>query len=301
MNKLFTKEIKIALVAIVGIVLLFFGMNFLKGLALFGNTTTYKMLFKDAKGLTTSTAIYADGYKVGSVSGIDYDYSQSGNITVTADISPDLRIPAGTTAMIESDLMGNQKVSLLLANNPRQRINPGEIIPGVEENGLMSAAASMLPTVQAMLPKLDSIVTSINTVLSDPAIVNLLHNAEAMSASLRQSTVQLNTMMAEMNKQLPDLMQHANGTMSNAEELTAKLNDIDLNGTMTQVNRTLDNVEKLTATLNSNEGSLGKLMHDDQLYDNLTSLTGDADSLMIDLKAHPKRYVHFSVFGKKDK
>lgn len=301
MKTYFTKEVKIAIVAIVGLVALFFGMNFLKGLSLFSSDNTYYMSFPDIKGLAKSTAIYADGYKVGTVTNINYDYEKSGNITVEVALDKNLRVPAGSTAMIETDLMGNMKVSLLLANNPRERINPGEVIPGVEENGLMSGVADMMPQVQAMLPKLDSIVTSLNNLLADPALANMLHNVEDMSANLKKSTAELNMMMVGVNKTLPGVMQHASNTLANTEVLTNNLSQIDVQGTMAQVNRTLDNVEKLTQTLNSNEGSLGLLMHDRTLYDNLNSVVGNADSLVTDLKAHPKRYVHFSVFGKKDK
>lgn len=301
MKTYFTKEVKIALVAIVGLVALFFGMNFLKGLSLFSSDNTYYMSFPDVKGLAKSTAIYADGYKVGTVTNINYDYEKAGNITVEVALDKNLRVPAGSTAMIETDLMGNMKVSLLLATNPRERINPGEVIPGVEESGLMNGVADMMPQVQAMLPKLDSIVTSLNTLLADPAIANMLHNVEDMSANLKKSTAELNMMMVGVNKTLPSIMQHASNTLANTEVVTDDLTQIDLQGTMAKVNRTLDNVEQLTKTLNSNEGSLGLLMHDNTLYNNLNSVVGNADSLMIDLKAHPKRYVHFSVFGKKDK
>lgn len=301
MKTYFTKEVKIALVAIVGLVALFFGMNFLKGLSLFSSDNTYYMSFPDVKGLAKSTAIYADGYKVGTVTNINYDYEKAGNITVEVALDKNLRVPAGSTAMIETDLMGNMKVSLLLATNPRERINPGEVIPGVEESGLMNGVADMMPQVKAMLPKLDSIVTSLNTLLADPAIANMLHNVEDMSANLKKSTAELNMMMVGVNKTLPSIMQHASNTLANTEVVTDNLTQIDLQGTMAKVNRTLDNVEQLTKTLNSNEGSLGLLMHDKTLYNNLNSVVGNADSLMIDLKAHPKRYVHFSVFGKKDK
>ncbi|MDO4931314.1 MAG: MlaD family protein [Prevotellaceae bacterium] len=299
MEKVFTKEVKIAIVAVIAIMALFFGMNFLKGLSLFGSNSVYLMTFPDAKGLTKSTAVYADGYKVGTVTAIEYDYSKAGNITVEASLDPNLRIPAGSQAVIESDLMGNMKVSLLLANNPRERINPGGVIIGVNNEDAMAGLAAMMPQVQAMVPKLDSIVTSLNTILADPALLNMLHNVEDMSANLKKSTAELNGMMEGVNRTLPGLMQHASNTMAHTEALTNNLSQIDLNATMAKVNNTLDNVEKLTTTLNSNEGTLGLLMHDNTLYNNLNSVVGNADSLMIDLKTNPKRYVHFSVFGKK--
>lgn len=300
MNKVFTKEVKIAIVAIVAVVALFFGMNFLKGMSMFSNNNTYMMTFADAKGLTTSTAVYADGYKVGSVLDITYDYSKPGNITVEVEIDPELRIPLGTKAEIASDLMGNMKVNLLLANNPRQRVEVGGIIPGINEESALAKMSDMMPTIEAMIPKLDSIVTAINILLNDPAIANTLHNVEGMSQNLRSTTAQLDGMMQGVNQTLPGLMSHANNTVANTEKLTSNLANVDVAGTMAQVNRTLDNVEQLTRTLNSNEGTLGKFMHDPSVYNNMNSTMIHVDSLMIDLKAHPKRYVHFSVFGKKD-
>jgi phospholipid/cholesterol/gamma-HCH transport system substrate-binding protein len=301
MNKIFTKEVKISLVAIAAVVALFFGMNFLKGLTVFSNTTTYRMLFSNLKGLSNSTPIYADGYKVGTVTDIDYDYENNGNITVEAEIDPQLRIPAGSTAMIESDLMGNIKVTLLLANNPRERIEAGGVIPGVEENGAMKQMQAMVPAVQAMLPKLDSIMASLNKLLADPAIAATLHNAATISSNLTTSTAELNTLMATLNKEMPTMMSKANSTLSNTETLTGNLAKVDIEGTMARVNKTLDNVEQITTAINNREGSLGLLIYDKGMYNHLNATMRDADSLVVDLKSHPKRYVHFSVFGKKDK
>ena len=301
MNKIFTKEVKIALVAIAAVTALYFGMNFLKGLTVFSNTTTYKMQFSNLKGLSRSTPIYADGFKVGTVTDIEYDYQNHSNILVEAEIDPQLRIPAGSTAVIESDLMGNIKVTLLLANNPRERVNPGGIIMGVDENGAMKQIQAMVPALQAMIPKLDSIMASLNKLLADPALTKTLHNAETISSNLTTSTAELNTLMKTLNKDVPGMMSKANATLENTEVLTSNLAKVDIEGTMAKVNNTLNNVERMTAAINNREGTLGLLMYDKGLYNHLNATMRDADSLVIDLKSHPKRYVHFSVFGKKDK
>lgn len=301
MNKIFTKEVKIAIVAIVALVALYFGMNFLKGLSVFSDTSTYKMTFSNLKGLSRSTPIYADGYKVGTVTDIIYDYKTNGNITVETEIDPKLRIPAGSTATIESDIMGNIKVTLLLANNMRERIEPGDIIPGATENSTMAQMQAMIPAVQAMLPKLDSIMISLNKLLADPAIATTLHNAATVSANLTTTTTELNTLLATLNNNVPGVMEKANNTLANTETLTANLNKVDIEGTMAKVNNTLNNVERITAAINNREGTLGLLIYDKGLYNHLNTTLSDADSLVVDLKAHPKRYVHFSVFGRKDK
>ena len=296
-----TKEIKIALVAIVGILIMYFGINFLKGINLFSTNNAYYMTFDDIQGLGASTPIYADGYKVGTVDGIYYDYAKNGPIKVKVDITKDLRIPEGSQAEIVKDLMGNLQVNLLLANNPRARIEPGGIIPGAVNAGIMGKAADLVPVIEKMLPKLDSILSSVNTLLADPALASTLHNAETVSSNLVVSTRELNTLMAGLNKQVPGMIGKANGVLDNTKRLTSNLADLDVQGTLNRVNATLENAQQFTEKLNSNKGSLGLLMNDTRLYDNLNSTMSHADSLMIDLKAHPKRYVHFSVFGKKDK
>lgn len=296
-----TKEIKIALVAIVGILIMYFGINFLKGMNLFSTNNTYFITFDDIQGLGASTPIYADGYKVGTVDGLEYDYKENGPIKVKVDIIKDLRIPKGSKAEIVKDLMGNLQVNLLLANNPRERVEPGGIIPGAVNGGMMDKAASLVPVVEKMLPKLDSILTSVNALLADPALAASLHNVETITSNLTVSTRELNTLMAGLNKQVPGMIGKANGVLDNTNRLTANLASLDVQGTLNKVNQTLESAHQFTEKLNSNQGSLGLLMNDTKLYDNLTSTMGHADSLVIDLKAHPKRYVHFSVFGRKDK
>lgn len=296
-----TKEIKIALVAIVGILILYFGINFLKGMNLFSTNNTYFITFDDIQGLGASTPIYADGYKVGTVDGLEYDYKENGPIKVKVDIIKDLRIPQGSKAEIVKDLMGNLQVNLLLANNPREIVEPGGIIPGAVNGGMMDKAANLVPVVEKMLPKLDSILTSVNALLADPALAASLHNVETITSNLTVSTRELNTLMAGLNKQVPGMIGKANGVLDNTNRLTANLASLDVQGTLNKVNQTLESAHQFTEKLNSNQGSLGLLMNDTKLYDNLTSTMGHADSLVIDLKAHPKRYVHFSVFGRKDK
>lgn len=299
--KKFTKEIKIALVVIAGLIILFFGMNYLKGLDIFSSSNKYFISFKDISGLASSSPIYADGYKVGVVRSINYDYNNAGSIMVEASIDNQLRIPKGSSAEIISDMLGNVKVNLLLANNPRERVEPGGIINGDINAGALGQMKDIVPAVINMLPKLDSIVTSLNILLADPSLANSLHNVEKISNNLIVTTSSLNTMLYNLNKDVPTLMCKAGRIMDNTEVLTSNLNKIDVTGTMSRIDDTLDNIHQFTSCLNNNSSSLGLLMNDPCLYNNLNATIKSADSLMIDLKAHPKRYVHFSIFGKKDK
>ena len=306
--KFLTREVRIALVTIAGIVLLFFGLNFLKGRALFSNRNIYFARFSDISGLSASNPIYADGYQVGIVRSINYNYERSGIVLVQFEVDNDLRIPKGSSAEIESDLMGNVKMNLLLANNPHERVEVGDTIQGGINGGMLGTVGQLMPVVEKMLPKLDSILSSVNALLADPALSQTLHNAQATTANLVVSTRELNTLMASLNHRVPGIMNKADyvlseagQTMHNTKTLTSNLATVDVAGTMAKVDKTLANVQQFTDRLNSKNSSLGLLMNDASLYNNLNTTVLSADSLLTDFKAHPKRYIHFSVFGRKDK
>ena len=329
------KEIKIALVAIAGIVVLFFGMNFLKGISLFSEKNVYYATFSDISGLSASNPIFANGYQVGIVRDIAFDYSGGGDIVVAFTLDDKMQLPKGTTAAIESDFMGNVKMNLVLPQHSSQpegtlpsektlnspldpqgrfqseagtelstlnsSLSPGDTICGSMAEGLMSRAAALIPAVEQMLPKVDSILASVNALLADPAIAHSIRNVEKVSTNLTMTTQQLNTLMAGLNKQMPSIMTKADGVLDNADQLTKNLNNIDLDGTMKKVDQTLANVQAVSEKLNNPNGTLGLLMNDASLYDRLNGTMQNAELLLGDIKEHPKRYINISVFGRKDK
>ena len=299
--KFFTKEVKIALTAIVGIVVLFYGLQFLKGLNVFSTDITYYVAFDDVSGLSPSSPVYANGYRVGVVKSLNYDYNPQGKIVAELDLNKNMRVPRGSHAELASDLLGNIKINLVLSEDPINMIGHDDTIPGEMEMGMMTKVSKMLPAIEHMMPKLDSIITSLNTLLADPALRNTLHNVEGMTGNLNATSAELKSLSASLNREVPGMMNKANGVLDNTQQLTGNLAAIDVEGMAAKVNQTLANVEQMTQKLNSNEGTLGLLMRDATLYNNLSSTAASADSLLIDFKAHPKRYVHFSVFGKKDK
>jgi phospholipid/cholesterol/gamma-HCH transport system substrate-binding protein len=297
----FTKEIKIALVSILGIVVLFFGLQFLKGLSVFSNDNTMYVAFSDATGLSVSSPVYANGYRVGVVKALDYDYDPHGKIVAEVGLNKEMRVPVGSRAELASDLLGNIKINLVLGDDPLNMIAVGDTISGGMEAGIMSKVGEMMPVIMDIAPKLDSIMTSLNLLLADPALRNTLHHVEGMTENLNATSQELKTLSASLNREVPTMMHKANGVLDNTQQLTHNLSQIDVEAMNAKVNQTLANVEQMTQRLNSNEGTLGLLMRDKSLYNNLTATAASADSLLTDLKAHPKRYVHFSIFGKKDK
>lgn len=299
--KFFTKEVKIALTGILGLVVLFFGLQFLKGLNVFSSDNSYYIAFDDVSGLSASSPVYANGYRVGVVKSLDYDYNPQGKIVAEIGLNKQMRLPVGSRAELASDLLGNIKINLMLADDPLHMLEAGDTISGAPQVGVMSKLGGMVPAIEAIMPKLDSIMTSLNILLADPALKNTLHNVEGMTGNLQQTSAELRTLSASLNREMPAMMRKTDGILTNTEQLTSKLSAIDVADMTAKVNQTLENVEQMTRRLNSDEGTLGLLMRDASLYHNLNATAADADSLVRDLKAHPKRYVHFSVFGKKDK
>ena len=173
---------------------------------------------------------------------------------------------------------------------------------------LCGGKGTRLRDVTEMLPKVDSILASVNALLADPALGNTVKNAEYVSKGLTTTTSELNALMVGLNKSVPGLMTKADGvlnnagtTMDNASRVTDQLSKLDLEGTLAELTTTLENLKTFTAKLNDNNGSLSLLMNDKSLYQNLNATLAHADTLLVNLREHPKRYVHFSVFGKKDK
>ncbi len=304
----FTKEIKIALVAILGIVVLFFGMNFLKGVTLFSDDNTYYIKFNNISGLSGSSPIMTNGFKVGTVTDIQFDYQNKEEILAKVGIDKELRIPVGTIAEISSDLLGNVQVDLVMGDEKDGFLEPMSTIDGRLNAGAMGKVKEMVPQIEKMLPKVDSILTSVNGLMADPALPATLHHADQITYDLTKTTQQINQLIAGINKQVPGLMGKADGvldkantTMGNAATVTENLANLDLEATLNELKSTLENLQAFSASLNEKNGTLGMILHDKTMYEQLNSTLAHADSLLVNFKEHPKRYVHFSVFGKKDK
>lgn len=296
--KFFTKEVQIACVAIVALIVLYLGLNFMKGLSIFSSSKTFYLQFEDASGLSQSSPVYANGFKIGVVEDVKYDFEHANKIVAKVSVDKQMRIPVGSEAVIASDLLGNIKINLVLGQNPLKILEQGDTIKGHVELGMMGKVAEMVPAIEAMMPKIDSILTSLNTLLADPALANTLHNVEGMTANLNHTSADLRMLSASLGRNVPAMMVKADSTLTNTQQLTNNLAAIDVAAMTEKVNRTLANVEEMSRKLNSNEGTLGLLMRDATLYTNLANTAADADSLLKDFKKHPKRYVHFSVFGK---
>lgn len=296
--KYLTKEVKIGIAALVALFILIYGINYLKGIYLFKPTSYFYVKFDNINGLTKSSPVFADGYRVGIVRNLYYDYSTSRTVIAEIDVDPELRIPMGSVAELNVELMGAVKMNLLLANNPREKYHAGDTIPGNLNSSTMDRVTAMLPNVEKMLPKLDSILGSLNTLLADPAIPTTLHSMQRTMSDMEATSHQLKYLV---KNDIPQLTQKLNTVGDNFIAISSNLKGIDYQSTFAKVDSTLTNVKMITDNLNRKDNTLGLLLNDPSLYYNLNKTTVNAASLLEDLKSNPKRYVHFSLFGKKNK
>lgn len=293
------KEVKIGLAGIASLLILFFGMNYLKGINLFKPESYYYVEFTDINGLAQSSPVFANGFKIGIVRDIEYNFKKPGHVVVEVELDQTMKIPTGSYAELVTEMLGTVKMNLHFNHTASSFYAEGDTLPGTANTGLLGEAEkSLLPQMKQMMPKLDSIMDSLNKLLADPALAKTLHNTELLTASLHATSIQLNTLMTN---EVPQLTNNVTAITQNLKTITDNLKDIDYATTFIKVDSTLNNVRLLTDKLNRKDNSLGLLMNDSSLYNNLNATSANAASLLQDLQAHPKRYVHFSLFGKKDK
>ena len=291
-----SKEAKIGLTGVIALIVLFLGVNFLKGISLFSSQDTYYISFANAKGLSKSSKVYADGYDVGIVSQLHYNFDKPGQVIVEVSVDRGLRIPKGSSAKLDEGMLGGCTLNLLLTTNLTDAYHPGDTIRGSDEGGLMSRAADMMPQIEKVIARVDTLLVTLNALAADSSLPTILHNAEALTAKLDQSAAHLNSLL---KKDIPQMTATFNQAGQNVSRLTDRLNELELQATLDSVNQTLSSAHQMLAQMQSPNGSLGQLMHNPDLFNNLNHTVQSADSLVTDLKLHPKRYVHFSVFGKK--
>ena len=290
------KETKIGLTGAIALVLLFLGINFLKGAKLFSTQNTYYIRFSNAKALSKNSTVYADGYDVGRVSNILYDYDRPGQVLVAIEVDRGLRIPRGSSARLDEAVLGGCTLNLLLTTNLTDAYHPGDTIQGSDANGLLSKAADMMPQIEQTVARVDSLLASLNRLVESPHVQAILQNTEEVTAHLNQSSQQLNSLL---KNDVPQMTSTFNRAGENVVTLTENLNQLQLQATLDSVNAAVGSLHKLLAQAQNPDGTLGRMMNDPTLYKNLNHTIQSADSLVTDLKTNPKRYVHFSVFGKK--
>ena len=299
MKTVFTKEAKIGLVSIVSLALLYLGINYLKGVNLFKPVNHYYVAFSNVKGVTVSSPVFVEGFKVGLVREISYDYDTTGKISVLVSLEDKMRINKGSCITVVNSFLGGAELHIHLNTFVDDYFHSGDTIEGRMGTDMMtSVQETILPGIEQMMPKLDSILGGLQTLVNHPALTQSLAHVEQTTASLEHSSRRLDQLLA---KDVPVIVENLKGITTNFESVSGQLKELDLAGTMRSVNATLANLKLTTDKLNSADNSLGLLLNDRQLYDNLNGTMENASLLLLDLREHPKRYVHFSLFGSKQK
>ena len=298
----YAREIKVGVLAAVCLFLLFFGFNFLKGVNIFSPTNSYHGHFDNIHGLEEQAAVMIRGYKVGQVDRIHYDFTIDSSFVIDISINRDIVLPQGTQMLLVSDgLLGGMAIELRLPEHADNQatIAHGATLPTVYEPGLMeSLQGELLAHIDNAVGDVDSLVLQIQNELAGNHIQTTLQNVDRISGDLTGVSSDLKHLM---KNQVPTIVNNADTAIANLNAVSADLKEADLKATVARVDKAVDGVNAVIADVRSEEGTLGKLLYDKSLYNHIDATVISADSLLTDLKAHPKRYVQISVFGKKEK
>lgn len=293
----FTRELWIGLLGIAAIVIVYLLINFFKGINIFSNGEKYYVKFSNIGEIVNTSPVFINGYKVGHVSNVIYNFARPDEVYVEMLLDSQLDMPEGSVALINTKMLGSSTISLALGSSATM-LQPGDTIEGRMNTGAMDEAGEMIPKITAMLPKLDSILVSLNNTLANPAINKSVNNIETLTA-------ELNTTATLLNSVLKNDIPVAAGKLIEIEDdllkMSAQLSEVDYNKLIGSLEASLTNIQNITTALNNGEGTAGLLLKDEALYNKLNNTTEAATLLLEDLKKNPKRYVHFSVFGRKDK
>jgi len=303
-----SKEVKTGILAIVAIFLFIYGYSFLKGSNLFDSTRTFYVTYQNVEGLETSAPVTINGLTVGKVQNIDFA-DQKGELVVTFTIEKDFKFSKNSIVRIySSSLIGGKQIAIIPDNESELIAKDGDTLKGEIEKGMLEAMTGGLKPLEqkvlTTLANLDSLVLNLNNVLDDATRENLrlsVANLNKTLTSFKGASQNLNSMIATNKEKINTTFSNLETTSENFSKLSDSLAQIetgkmvkDLENVLTRFNSILDGIE-------GGEGSMGKLLKDEKLYDNLEGASRQLEQLLQDMKLNPKRYVHFSLFGKRAK
>ena len=299
MKKLFNKELIIGISVILAIVILFFGIEYLKGINMFSPANFYYVNCANVSGLEISAPVTIDGYKVGQVREISYDYDNPGKIKVLLAVNKKLRVPDDSYAVLASTLMGGAYIDIKMGQS-KKMLEVGSPISTKETTGLMDALSNdIMPAVNTILPRIDSLLYNLNTLVADPALTQSIRRLDGITQNVLAATDGLST---TMRKDVPAFMHSARSVTTkidtvsaNLVALSVQLKQLPLSSTMDNVNEVTANLVRFSNQLNDQSSTLGKLTNDPELYNRLNRVTADIDSLILDIKKNPKRYISIKL------
>lgn len=298
----FTREVKVGIMAIAAVFILYFGLNFLKGIDIFSSVSYYYASYENIGGLVPSSPVYVKGFKVGQVEEVKYDFSKKQSFVIKISVSKDIKLPKGTIVQLyDEGLMGGKAIQLIyepiLAS--QTMYTPNDTIPSEVGTGLMAqVAGDLMPKIESISTQADSLLRSVRVLVENKDLNKSISSIEKTTANLAVTSAQLKNVMSN---DVPHIMKDVNTVTSDFKQITGNLKKIDYAATFASIDHTIANLNLITDKINSSEGTIGLLLNNKDLYINLTNTAANSDKLLIDLKANPKRYVHFSLFGDKTK
>ena len=300
MKKIFTREVKIGLSFIAAVVCIIFGLNFLKGINIFNPMNCYFAKYENLGGLIVSSPVYIKGYKVGQVSEIRYDFTKDVPFIVTLDIDMDVTLPEGTVAELQDDgLLGGKCINLVIDNHKTAYAKSGDTLAVSAKLGVVDMlTGTLVPKVESAVSSADSLMKALNKIANSKQVANSLNSVEKITSNLETTTTDLKKVV---KNDVPKVMTDVDKAAVNLAKVGEKVNNLKIEETVDGVNNAVAEFNAVVKKINSSEGSAGMLLNDPSLYNNLTDASKNIDELIKDVKSNPKRYVHFSVFGKKDK
>ena len=302
----YTREIKVGVLAIICVFLLFYGFNFLKGVNIFSPTNSYHGVYTNLHGLEEQASVFILGHKVGQVDRLHYDFTKDSAFTVDISIRKDIVLPEGTSLALRADgLLGGMALELLFPEDATEKLHqqaliahgatlPTVYLPGIVENLQNELIAKIANAVE----QVDTLVAQLNGQLEGDHLKSTLANVDRISGDLTDVSGDLRRIM---NTQVPGIVNNADTAIANLNTVIADIKAADLKATVARVDTAIEGVNAVVADVRAQKGTLGQLIYNKSLYNHVDATVISADSLLTDIKAHPKRYVHFSVFGKKDK
>ncbi len=308
------KEVKIGIFALIAIFALYWGINFLKGKDLFRLNRTYYAYYHSVSGIQITSAVIIKGISIGSVTEIEFKPDMDNVVQVKLSVKSGYDIPANSVARIASTgIIGGKAIEIDLGDSDIF-LEDEAVIRSQDETGFFGSEGSdvdfLTKKLSSILESLDGTLKNINRVLGDngQTIDGTLANIESVSATLDRTvsakadslTLIIDNLTAFSNM-LADNSAHISNTLANIDEFSASLAEVDMADTVNRFNMAADGINEVIASLNSGDGSLGLLLNDKDLYESLKEASTNLATLLADLEANPGRYVHFSLFGRKNK
>ena len=299
MRKLFTREILIGFILILSLAILFVGIDFLKGINVFKSSNMYYVSFEDVSGLTEASPVTLNGMKVGQVTDILYDYDNPGNILVEVNLDSQIKVTKGSRISMSSSMLGTASLALQMSPGT-EYLAEGERIAGSKASDLMSEISTdIMPEVVKILPRLNNILASVDSVMANPALDEMVTRLDAISRNIEITTAKLaavSGLVGPVVSTAEEITADLRTVSADLKEISAELKKMPVAETMDNVKVTTDNLADITTKLNGTNSTLGLLLNDDGLYNRIDSTILSLDSIFIDLKAHPKKYVQFKLF-----